>query len=68
MHLVHFYRNENYSCNNCTSTIITYTSICFNINLFCVIIYVINKSENSQSSLSLNVVVIYHKNKYHKIK
>ena len=35
MYLVHFYRNENYS----TPTIITHTSIYFNINLFYVIIY-----------------------------
>ena len=39
MYLVRFYRNENYSCDNCTPTIITYTSICFNINIIYVIMY-----------------------------
>ena len=70
MHLVHFYRNDNYSCDNSTPTIITYTSICFNINLLGVIIYAINKSESRQSSAlgPLNVVVICHKHTYHKIK
>jgi len=54
IHLVHLYRNEHYSFYNCTPTIIIYTRIFYvpsKINLFCVIIYAIHKSEYSQSWL-----------------